>query len=192
MINNWNQACFAKMSVCGVQEESVIPCFLPSFSSPSPDPPPLPSPKPIFAQYLSFNWASSLQNKFSRFESLRWEKDSYPQYNHIDKPDWRKNKGYCENVFHSYSKRQDYSEQNRKNQGKPEISFLLFHLTFLFISWSTTFTISRNSSLVNIPFSISIRVRASCWTTWDMRSSSKETTCLGSSGVAILQSSLFP
>jgi hypothetical protein len=48
-----------------------------------------------------------------------------------------------------------------------------FSFPFPFISWSTTFTIPKNSSLVNIPFSISKLVRASCWTTWDIRSSSE-------------------
>jgi hypothetical protein len=37
---------------------------------------------------------------------------------------------------------------------------------FLFPSLSTTFTISRNSSLVDTPFSLSNLVMASCWTTW--------------------------
>jgi len=43
----------------------------------------------------------------------------------------------------------------------------------------------------NISFSITIFVRASCWTTWDIRSSSKETTCLGSRAIAINQLLLF-
>jgi hypothetical protein len=38
-----------------------------------------------------------------------------------------------------------------------------FPFPFPFISWSTTFTISRNSSLVNIPFSTNNLVRASCY-----------------------------
>ena len=59
--------------------------------------------------------------------------------------------------------------------------------TFIFLP--TTFTISQNSSLVNILPSTRSQMRASRLTTWDMRSSSKETICLGSSGVVIETSS---
>ena len=46
-----------------------------------------------------------------------------------------------------------------------------FHSFCLLISLSTTLIISKNSSLVNIPFSTSNLVRASSWIKWDMRSS---------------------
>jgi len=55
---------------------------------------------------------------------------------------------------------------------------------FLSISWSITFTTSKNSSLVNIPFSTNSLVKASYDTTSDIRSSSKETTCLSFSFIA--------
>jgi len=51
------------------------------------------------------------------------------------------------------------------------------YFSILFISRSTTLTISNNFSLVNIPFSISNRIRASCWTSCDIRSSSRERIC---------------
>ncbi len=56
---------------------------------------------------------------------------------------------------------------------------------FFFISRLTTLTMPKNSPWVNTPFSTSNPVRASCWITWDMRSSSKETTCLGSRRIVI-------
>src|SRR4030043_691531 len=63
--------------------------------------------------------------------------------------------------------------------------YILFDILLFLLHLLITFTISKNSSLVNIPLSTSNLVRASCWTTWDMRSSSKEAICLGSRGVAI-------
>jgi len=60
------------------------------------------------------------------------------------------------------------------------------HFSFLFISWSTPLTIFKNSSLLNIPFSTSNLVRASCEITWDIRRSSKETTSLGSRPIAFV------
>jgi hypothetical protein len=45
---------------------------------------------------------------------------------------------------------------------------------FLLISLSTALTISKNSSLMNIPCSRSKLVIVTSWTTWDMRSSPEQ------------------
>ena len=73
---------------------------------------------------------------------------------------------------------------SRKNVWFQDPAFICY-----FIFLPTTFTISQNSALVNILPSTRSQMRASRWTTWDMRSSSRETICLGSSGVVIETSS---